>query len=84
MNREKRPKLETSPSTEKETIASCAVMFGDQVFEAGNHGMAYEEGREAYPDETNIIDGYTTSTGRFVSREEGMKILREADDSLKD
>ena len=61
---------------EKEAISACAVMFGDHVFTAGNHGMAYEEGMEAFPNETNIIDGYLTSKGRFVTREDGNRIMR--------
>ena len=61
---------------EKEAISACAVMFGDHMFTAGNHGMAYEEGLEAFPNETNIIDGYLTSKGRFVTREDGNRIMR--------
>ncbi len=64
------------PNLEKEQVTSPAVMFGDHMFTAGNHGMAYEEGLAAFPEETDIIDGYLTSKGRFVTREDGLRILR--------
>ena len=73
--------LETAP----ERIIACAVEFDDETVSIGiNHGDAY--GDWCYQNSTDLDDvhnhiveeGYFTSQGRFVSREEGLDISRAA------
>jgi len=60
-----------------EKIASAALKYGGKIYEGLNHGFALN----TILDETkgaatmhDIQDGFTTSHGRFVSREEAYKI----------
>jgi len=68
-------KVDANPT---ETIKSAAVRVGDRVFEGTTHKAAAnraaeELGADALPKRPDM-DGFTTSTGRFVWREEANRI----------
>ena len=69
---------------EDETVKNAAVRFGDRIFEGPNHGVALDNAAQALgKTQDELIDqidqnteGFLTSTGRFVSREEADTIAR--------
>lgn len=70
-----------------ETIAAPAVRINqDKVFTGTDHGDAWVNAgepnvsysqRNRAPDQHYIEDGFTTSTGRFVNRQEALDIAKE-------
>lgn len=65
-----------------EKIGKAALQYGDDIFEGTNHGMAFEKLMEKYKDIKDygkVKDGFMTSNGRFVSREEAMEIAKSMD-----
>jgi len=87
---EDRPRIfQTDPRTlnqpvmasEPEKIKSAALRYKDQIFEGENHGIALGNLGEAHPDidmsrfYSDVDQGFTTSTGRFVSREEAADMV---------
>lgn len=75
------------PPPEPEKVGKAALQYKDQIFEGQNHGMALNDIMEKYPDDEfrigtkpgQIRDGFMTTKGRFVSREEAMTIARAQD-----
>jgi len=68
------------PSGQPETIKSPAVRVGDKVFEGTDHGDAWVKAGEpefGKPGQQGLEDGFTTSTGRFVSRTEALVIANK-------
>jgi hypothetical protein len=76
-----------------EKIAGAAFKYGDEVFQGMNHGDAYEAAVKklgfdpfaagtgsagANTAERRGLNGFLTSTGRFVSREEALRIAEAA------
>ena len=55
-----------------EKIKSAALEYNGETFLGANHGLAFGALMQAHPDYAldSIRDGFITSTGRFVSREE--------------
>jgi len=87
---EDRPRIfQTDPRTlnqpvmasEPERIKSAALRYKDQIFEGENHGIALGNLGEAHPDidmsrfYSDVDQGFTTSTGRFISREEAADMV---------
>lgn len=79
------PTPEVTPSTPfdaesakpvQETVASAAVKLADgEVVTGKTHGQIAADLGER--DLTGADDGFVTSTGRYVTREEGMKLAKE-------
>lgn len=61
-----------APEAQPETIKSAAVRYKDQVFESTDHGSAASElmGEHGESAVNQADVGFTTSGGRFVSRDE--------------
>lgn len=61
-----------------ERIKSAALIHNGETYEDINHGLALGRILDQYPDVSmkNIKDGFTTTHGRFVSREEAMGIAQ--------
>jgi hypothetical protein len=83
------PRTYTGASGEKivapnygETIKGPAIRAGKDVFQGANHGDALDNLREAYPYEkykeavNSLEEGFVTSHGRFVGREEALDIAK--------
>jgi len=72
-------KAPTPPPIEK--VEKAALRYKDEVFTGIMHAMAFEDLQAKYPKLTHddiggvIADGFTTSMGRFVSREEAFKMV---------
>jgi len=67
--------------TETESIASAALKFGNQLYEGINHGDALDQILKEHGHDitfNKIKDGFTTSKGRFVSREEAYDIAKNS------
>lgn len=64
--------------TEAETVGSAALMYKGERYEGANHGFALGDILDKYPhaDMKSIDQGFTTSKGRFVSREEAFDIAK--------
>ncbi len=64
-------------------IKAPAIRAGKDVFEGVNHGDALDNLRNIYPYDkykqavNNIEEGFTTSAGNFVNREEALNIARK-------
>jgi hypothetical protein len=69
----------------RERVTGPAVKMGEQVFQDITHGTAASKAMQSVGKSIDDIsgagleDGFVTSTGRFVSREEAMRIAQEAD-----
>lgn len=62
-----------------EIIICSAVKYGDEIFRGNRHHDCFLSARYKLGDEIKIrqeMQGFITSTGRYVSREEAMKIHR--------
>ncbi len=73
------PTPEATPSPQApETVATAAVKLADgKVVTGKTHGQIIAD-LPAESDLTGADDGFVTSTGRYVTREEGMKIAKES------
>jgi len=63
-----------------ETIKSAAMKYKGEIFENQNHGMAFNDIMDKYPTEMSwhdIKDGFTTTHGRFISREEAFQLAAQ-------
>lgn len=73
------PKQEQEP----EKIKASALRFRGQVFTGHTHTDAMRELGESYPDWGNlpdrVEDGFITTTGRYVDRDEAGQIADRAD-----
>lgn len=71
----------SSPETER--IIASAIKFGDEIFTGKTHVYAIEALEEAHPDwpdsDVRPEDGFMTSAGRFVQRDEAGAIARKAE-----
>lgn len=72
--------MATALTTAPEKIASAALKYGGKLYEGLNHGFALENILKENPSAgmKDIQDGFTTSKGRFVSREEAYDIADKA------
>ncbi len=81
-------------SNSPESVKEAAISIGGVVFTGRMHFEAYDKARAEMPlmvekFADKIIDGYVTSTGRFVTRDEAGKIaessgqLEHLDDEYK-
>ncbi len=67
----------------EEKIISAAILYKGELFVSANHGDAMNEAWTKHPNllseiakgGTSIIEGFVTTTGRFVNREEARKII---------
>jgi hypothetical protein len=71
------------PGGERERIASPAVRFNDQIFTGINHPDAWNNlTNNIKPEEGTgapvIQEGFTTSSGRFLTRDEAWKLAEES------
>lgn len=73
-----------TPYLSGERISSAALKYNNEIFEAPNHGIALNDIMEKYPEESSfdklmntVKDGFTTTKGRFVSREEALDIAKK-------
>ncbi len=59
-----------------EKVGRAALQYGDDIFEGINHGEALDKlmTKTKDFDYKKVKDGFMTSNGRFVSREEAMEI----------
>ena len=77
-------------SKEREVIERPAVRYMGEVFTGENHALAFEQLAAKHPHLSyknmgNLVeDGFTTSTGRFVDREEAFAILNNHPDGITD
>lgn len=66
-----------------ESIASAAILFKGETFTGVNHGIAVQALEKAHPDWHTMgekpIQGFLTSTRRFVDREEAGEIAMKAE-----
>lgn len=76
-----------APAAAPETITGAAVKLGDRIFTGPHHVAALEEAEKALGPDVGLDwvnakhagadpDGFITSTGRFVSRDEAAKIAQ--------
>jgi predicted GNAT family acetyltransferase len=73
-----------APEPPPERITGAAVRVGDEIFAASTHAIAadnarYLRGVDISKLDLADIDGFATSTGRYVSREEAAQIAERAD-----
>jgi len=66
--------MESFPRPQPEKVKEAAVSVDGQIFTGPMHFIAFDKARAALPNfeetEDSMLQGYITSTGRFVSREE--------------
>lgn len=69
-----------------ETVGKAALQIGGETFTGQNHGEAFEKFMTKYPegDFSKFKDGFMTSKGRFVSREEAFDIAKKQDQIKED
>ena len=67
---------------EREEIKSTAILYKGEIFTGPTHGHAFGELLKSYPDckseEVMDDDGFITTSGRYVAREEAVKIAQAA------
>lgn len=76
----------------RECIVDAAIEYEGQIFTGASHGHAIGKLKEAIPDvnEDKLLaqmeesDGFVTSLGRFVSRQEGWRIAYKANQLKRD
>lgn len=71
--------LETKAVTAAEKIRSAALQYKDKTYEGANHGFALGDIMDKFGDVSmkDIKDGFTTTLGRFVSREEAFGLAKK-------
>lgn len=62
-----------------ESIRSAAILWNGEVYTAATHGMALLDLKKSHPDYRAVTEGFMTSMGRFVSREEAKEIAERAE-----
>lgn len=72
------------PEDHPEMVDKAALQYGGKTYTGINHGYALqdimnEHGSSDNIDFKSVKDGFTTTTGRFVSREEAMDIAKAQD-----
>ncbi|MEX0918192.1 MAG: hypothetical protein WDZ93_03475 [Candidatus Paceibacterota bacterium] len=71
-----------SPEFTREKIAASAVRFRDEVYTGKTHMDAIIEMEENNPDwhdsNDSVEDGFVTSTGRYVERDEAWEIAKKS------
>jgi len=69
--------------TQRERVGKAALRTDSgEVFEGHNHGDAFEKFQAKYPNETNFLNvdqGFTTSSGRFINRDEAFTLAKQMD-----
>ncbi len=67
-----------SPKNKEETISAAAIEYEGEIFRGRNHAEAIMEMEMKIPDyEPNKVrDGFVTSTGRYVERDEALEIAK--------
>lgn len=75
----------TPPPPPTERISSAAIKIGDRMFAGADHSAAADNAVRAGVSEADIekavtdgTDGFVTSTGRFVSRQEALPLAEKA------
>lgn len=67
----------------EETVSKAALQYKGELFEGKNHGFALGDIMDKHPDidlkdwQKDIKEGFTTSHGRFISREEAFDMARD-------
>lgn len=61
-----------------ESIRSAAVLYNGELYIGRTHGQARIALRSVHPDYRAPTEGYVTSTGRFVGRQEATEIAERA------
>ena len=64
-----------------ETIAEAALRTKDRLFTGRTHAEAFEKGRGVFDKlkkASEVEQGFTTSTGRFVNRKEALEIAKRS------
>ncbi len=75
------------PPPEIEKIRSAALRYGTETFVGYGHGEAFDKLRTAHPNwelesamqNIDLIEGFMTTTDKFVDRAEARKIAEHAD-----
>lgn len=72
------------PEDHTEMVDKAALQYGGKTYTGMNHGYALQDIMNEHGSSDNIDfkavkDGFTTNTGRFVSREEAMDIAKAQD-----
>lgn len=62
-----------------ESVRSAAILWNGEVYAAATHGMALLNLKKTHPEYRAVSEGFVTSTGRFVSREEAKEIAERAE-----
>lgn len=66
------------PTPSPEKVTKAAIRVHGEIFTGKTHGEAMIQMEEKYPDwlesKASVEDGFITSTGRFINREEAGKI----------
>lgn len=78
------PQSDNEEEQSAEKVVAAAVRFGGQVFTGVMHFHAREKAKEEFPDFPHRDgevqeEGFLTSTGRFVDRDEATDIADKAD-----
>ncbi len=68
--------------SETERITASAIKIGERLFTGNTHSDAIGQMQEVYPkwvdSGLDAVDGFVTSTGRFVLRDEAGEIAQRA------
>lgn len=77
-------------AAQKERIASAAILYDGKAYTGINHGEAWDKAERRLKKEINVTDkefqgdGFLTSDGRYVDREEALRIATEVDQLNKE
>lgn len=73
--------LADKPKPKGQRELTPALMINGEKFTGENHGMAFEQFMNKYPDQMpkDYKDGFLDKSGKFLSREEAMKVAKEKD-----
>lgn len=77
--------LKTAGTEAAETVGKAALQYKGKTYEGANHGFALGDLMDAHKTEDfgalmgDVKQGFTTSKGRFVSREEAFDIAKKQD-----
>lgn len=74
--------MESFPTPKIEKITAAAIRVNGEIFTGQMHFMAYEKARLTIPNfeavQSTMEQGFVTTSGRFVSREEAGELADQA------
>ena len=65
----------------RETFRCAATQYGGKTYIGSVHGLIYEQIKKENPGAflSDMVEGFVTTTGRFLNREEAKKLAEEQD-----